>query len=249
MSGLFITFVASVVALVGVALGRSRGSGLRIPGWVGLMTWIAYATAMGYWGPNRFGSGSPPLPLLLTIPAVVLVLFMARSVYGGRLAAGLPAAAFIGLESFRVVVEIFLHQLWLDGLVPRMMTFEGANVDIIIGASAPVIAWLLATRRIGPRMALVWNGAGILTLLNVIVRSVLTTPGPTHLLTSDLANRAVTLFPYTFIPAFLAPLAMLLHVLSIRSLTRAYLTLSAPSAAAMTTASDHRLLPRLLRRT
>jgi hypothetical protein len=145
---------------------------------------------------------------------------MARSPFGGRLAAGLPASVFIGLESFRIVVELFLHQLWLDGLVPKMMTFEGANFDIVIGASAPIVAWLLATRRIAHRVALVWSVIGILMLLNVIVRSVLTTPGPTHLITSDLANRAITLFPYTFIPAFLAPLAMLLHVLSIRSLLR-----------------------------
>jgi hypothetical protein len=215
---LFIAFVAIVVALLGVTISRLRGSNLQIPALLGLLTWVAYATAMGYWGAR--GTGTPLLPVFFMVPAVCLVLFMARSSLGGRLAGGLPAAVFIALESFRIVIELFLHQLWLEGLVPKMLTFEGANFDIVIGASAPFIAWLVSTRRIGRRVAIGWNVAGILMLLNAIARSVLTTPGPTHLMTGDLANRAITQFPYTFIPAFFAPLAMLLHVLSIRSLAR-----------------------------
>ena len=232
MNMLFIAFVAILVALLAVTISRLRGSGLQTPALLGLLTWIGYATAMGYWGAGRSGSGTPPLPVLFIVPAVVLVLFMVRSSFAGRLAGGLPPSVFIGLESFRIVVELFLHQLWLEGLVPRMLTFEGANFDIVIGASAPLIAWLLSSRRIGRRVGIAWSVAGILVLLNVIVRSVLTTPGPTHLITSDLANRAVTQFPYTFIPAFLAPLAMLLHVLSIRALIRAeYVTPLSEGAA------------------
>jgi hypothetical protein len=195
------------------------------------MTWVGYATALGYWDATRLGAGTPPLPIFFIVPAVGLVAFMARSAFGGRLAGGLPAAVFISLESFRIIVELFLHQLWIDGLVPRMLTFEGANFDIVIGASAPFIAWLVSSRRISRPLAIGWNVVGIVMLLNVIVRSVLTTPGPTHVITGELANRAITMFPYTFIPAFLAPLAMLLHVLSIRSLLRAEWTTPSSSAA------------------
>ena len=232
MNMLFIAFVATVVVVLAVTISRLRGSGLQTPALLGLLTWVGYATAMGYWGARRLGSGTPPLPVFFIVPAVALVVFMARSSFGGRLAGGLPAAVFIGLESFRIVVELFLHQLWLEGLVPKMLTFEGANFDIVIGASAPIIAWLVSTR-ISRRVAIGWNVVGILMLLNVIVRSVLTTPGPTHLITSDLANRAITQFPYTFIPAFLAPLALLLHVLSIRALARDELTNPLPSATAL----------------
>lgn len=231
MNALFLVFVAFVVALVATAITRLRSSGLRNPAHFGLIMWVGYATALGYWGASRLGTGAPPLPVFFIVPAVGIVLFMARSSFGGRLAAGLPAAAFMGLESFRIVVELFLYQLWLEGLVPKMLTFEGANFDIVIGASAPFVAWLVSTRRMGRRVAIGWNVVGILMLLNVIVRSVLTTPGPTHLITSDLANRAITHFPYTFIPAFLAPLAMLLHVLSIRSRARSESTDSSSPTA------------------
>src|ERR1700757_2697996 len=31
----------------------------------------------------------------------------------------------------------FLHQLWIDGLVPKMLTFASANVDIYWSVNAP----------------------------------------------------------------------------------------------------------------
>jgi hypothetical protein len=80
------------------------------------------------------------------------------------------------------------------------------------------IDFLGATKRLAPRSAIAWNVLGIIMVANVVVRSVLTTPGPTYLINTETANQAVTRFPYTFIPGFLAPLAVLLHVLAIRGL-------------------------------
>jgi hypothetical protein len=89
---------------------------------------------------------------------------------------------------------------------------------MLIGFSAPVVAWCLSTKRLAPRIAIAWNLLGIAMLANVVVRSILTAPGPTHLPTSDILNRAFAHFPYTFIPGLLAPLGVLLHVLAIRGL-------------------------------
>jgi hypothetical protein len=38
-------------------------------------------------------------------------------------------------------VELLLHRLHLDGLAPRIVTYQGGNMDIWIGLSAPLIAW------------------------------------------------------------------------------------------------------------
>ena len=35
-----------------------------------------------------------------------------------RVALAIPLWIILGTQSFRVVVELFLHQLWLDGLIP-----------------------------------------------------------------------------------------------------------------------------------
>jgi hypothetical protein len=124
----------------------------------------------------------------------------------------------MGMESFRLVVEVFLHQLWLDGQLPKMLTYQGANFDILIGISAPIVAWLLASRRITDRMALAWNVIGIVMLANVAVRAVLTTQGPLHLILTEVPNTAIGTFPYTYIPGLMVPLALVMHVLSIRAL-------------------------------
>ena len=112
-------------------------------------------------------------------------------------------------------VELFLHQFWIDGLVPKMLTFEGANVDIYVGASAPLFAWLSTRGRLGMKFALAWNVLGLLALTNVVIRAVLTALGPFNLIHAEVPNLMMGAFPFMFIPAFFVPLAVVLHVLSI----------------------------------
>jgi hypothetical protein len=111
------------------------------------------------------------------------------------------------MQCFHIGVELFLHQLWIDGLVPKMLTFEGANVDSYIGASAPLIAWLSTRGRLGIRLALACNLLGLLALTNVVVGSVLTAPGPFNLIYAEVPNLMMGTFPFMFIPGFLVPLA------------------------------------------
>jgi hypothetical protein len=98
------------------------------------------------------------------------------------------------------------------------MTYEGGNVDIVLGLSAPVVAWLLVTGRMGRPLALGWNVLGLLALANVALRAVLTAPGPLNWLHTDVPNLAIGLFPFTYLAGFFAPLAVLLHILAIRTL-------------------------------
>ncbi|HYL93609.1 MAG TPA: hypothetical protein VEW69_10700, partial [Alphaproteobacteria bacterium] len=109
------------------------------------------------------------------------------------------------------------HQLWLEGVVPKMLTFRGANFDIYVGASSPLIAWLSTRGQLGIRLALVWNVLGLLVLGNVVVRAVLTAPGPLNLIHAEAPNLMISTFPFTFIPGFFVPLAVVLHALALRS--------------------------------
>ena len=213
---LFLGFLAACgAAVVGMAW-RSLGRGAAAAVAVGLPLWLLYAGWIGRSGVLAAVPGRPPGLLLLVGPAVLFVIVVARSRAGERAAQAIPLGVLIGAQVFRIGVELFLHQLALEGLSPRMLTFEGANVDLWIGLSAPVVAWLAARRSIGARRVLVWNGLGLLSLANVVVRSILTAPGPLGLLHTDVPNLFVSTFPYSFIPAFFVPLAVVLHVLTIR---------------------------------
>jgi hypothetical protein len=116
------------------------------------------------------------------------------------------------------------------------MTYEGGNVDIFIGLSAPVVVWMWARGLIGRRLAIVWNVLGLLALINIFARSALTSPGPLNLIHAEVPNLAIGMFPYTFIAAFFAPLAVLLHVLSIRQQMR----LPSPALPVTTTTTNLR---------
>lgn len=132
----------------------------------------------------------------------------------------IPVALLMGAESLRIIVELFLELLWQAGQLPRMLTFHGANFDILIGLSAPVFALLYARRAIDARAALIWNVLGILSLANVVVRNVLMSPA-IHVIATGVPNAAIGSFPYSFIPTLIVPLALLIHVLAIRSLSMA----------------------------
>ena len=218
MSTLFLFFVAAVVVLLATGMVRYLPRGYRTRSLVGLAAWVAYAGALGYAGVIANTALRPPGLLYLLVPIALFVMFMARSRAGQTVALSIPLWLMASAESLRLVVELFLHELWLDGQIPKMMTFQGDNFDILIGMSAPIVAWLLATRGLSDRLALAWNAIGIAMLANVVLRGALTTPGPLHLLSTEVPNAAIGTFPFTFIPGLMVPLALVLHVLSIRAL-------------------------------
>ena len=147
-----------------------------------------------------------------------MIVTLARSAPGLRLALALPVALVIGLQAFRIGVELLLHRLYIEGLVPRLMTYEGGNVDIAIGLTAPLAAWLATRGRTGRRWAMAWNVVGLVALANIALRAIGTAPGTLHFIPSEVPNLAVGQFPYTYVAGFFAPLAVALHVLAIRSL-------------------------------
>ncbi len=214
--GSVVMMAAIVVALVASYLNRRAA--FRVL--VGLSVWFIYAGLIGYSGVVRNTAMRPPGIVFLIVPVIVfLIVFIVRSSASARVALAFPLWIILGTQCFRIGVELFLHQLWIDGLVPKMLTFEGANVDIYIGASAPLIAWLSTRGRLGIRLALAWNVLGLLALSNVVIRSVLTAPGPFNLIHAEVPNLMMGTFPFMFIPGFFVPLALVLHVLALRAIS------------------------------
>jgi hypothetical protein len=217
----FLGFVALMTAVIVLLSARYRSGQFAFGVLAALCAWFIYVGVLGYLGVIANTAIFPPGIALIFVPIVVfLVLFIVRvgSSAGARVALAFPLWVLIGTQAFRVGVELFIHQLWINGLVPKMLTFAGANVDIYIGASAPVIAWLSMRGWWGQRLALFWNILGLLSLANVVTRAVLTAPGPLHLIHAEVPNRMIGTFLFMFIPGFFVPLAVVLHVLAIRSI-------------------------------
>jgi hypothetical protein len=70
-------------------------------------------------------------------------------------------------------------------------------------------------------LALVWNVLGLLDVLHTLFRAVTSAPGPQRLVFEEPANRIPAVFPFVYLPGFIVPLTILLHLLSLRQLRAA----------------------------
>ncbi len=52
------------------------------------------------------------------------------------------------------------------------------------------------------KIALAWNVVGLLALANVVIRSMLTAPGPFNVIHAEVPNLMMGTFPFMFIPGF-----------------------------------------------
>lgn len=216
---LFLGFLAFMVVVVLALTARYLPQRVWFVVLAGLSVWLLYVGLLSYLGVVGNPALRPPGIAFVVLPVFLFVLLvLIRSSAGAHVALAFPLWVLLGMESFRVGVELLLHQLWIEGLVPRLLTYEGGNIDIFVGLSAPFIAWMFTTGHLGNRLALAWNALGLLTLANVAIRSVLSAPGLLHIIHAEVPNVAMGTFPFTFIPGFFAPLAAVLHVLAIRAL-------------------------------
>jgi len=128
-STLFLGFVAATAAVVIAVIARyvDRLAAFRVL--VGLSVWFSYAGLLGYFGVLINTATRPPGIAFLVVPVFlflfIFIVVVIRSSAGARLALAFPLWIIFGLQSFRVGVELFLHQLWINGLAPKMLTFEG----------------------------------------------------------------------------------------------------------------------------
>ena len=157
--------------------------------------------------------GLPPRPMFLLAPMVAGILLLVLLRPGRMLLARGDLVALTWLHVLRVPVELVLHHGWQQGLVPRMLTFEGANFDILSGLSAPLVAWHLVRSPVLPRrLLLIWNVVCLVLLVNVVARAVLSFPSPMQVLNLDEPMRLVQHLPYIWLPAVIVPAVLLAHV-------------------------------------
>ncbi len=223
-----LAFIAIVLGMLGLVLwgaaraARRVGPGVvqavRVAG-VALIGWLALTGVLAERGFfDDFQSLPPRMLLALGLP-LLAVLALAFSPRVAALLSALPPAWPVAAQTFRVAVEIVLWQLVVAGVLPELLSFHGRNVDILVGLTAPVVAYACFVRRAWPaRVAVWWNWAGIVILLNVVVHAQLSAPSRWRLFETDPPTTVIADWPYIWLPAFLVPLAWLLHAVSLRQL-------------------------------
>lgn len=176
------------------------------------IAWATATCALAASGALDDFSLPPPIFAVFVLGAG-LVVFANRSPIGAALSA-LPLTWLVGLQSFRIFVELLLHAAVVAGVAPPQMTWTGLNFDMATGLTAPLLALALHLGMAGPRVVAVWNVAGLFPLATVVVVAVISMPTPLQVLQPD--NTWVVHAPYILLPAVLVLTAVLLHVATFR---------------------------------
>ncbi len=174
--------------------------------WLGLLSWLV-------------GSGTLQQFPFAGIPfffgAVLLAsLAVGLSPLGGRLAAGIPIAALVGFQAFRLPLELVLHAWSEQGTIPRTMTWNGQNWDIISGIVALMAMPFVHRSR---ALAVTANIIGFSLLLNVIRVAVMSSPLPIGWNVSPPLLLALHL-PYALIGPVCVSGALIGHIVLTRAL-------------------------------
>jgi hypothetical protein len=183
--------------------------------------WILGVSALAASGWLADFSGWPPRPFFVLFPALMTVVYWSFNQKTTPILERVSQRFLIGIQSFRIPVELFLWALFLSGEVPIQMTFEGQNLDIITGCLGAVLYLLWPRLSVFCQRwaALVFNGLGLFLLSNIVLTAILSMPTAMRLFMNEPANRIVTQFPFVLLPTVLVPAALFFHLLSLRKLS------------------------------
>jgi hypothetical protein len=163
----------------------------------------------------------PPRLVLIVLPPILLLITLFATSWGRSFIDGINLKYLTLLQAVRLPVEIVLYWLFLNKVMPELMTFEGRNFDIFTGITAPIVFYLyFIQKKISHKLLLAWNLVCLTILLFTITNGILSAPTPFQKFAFDQPNIAVLYFPFVWLPGVVVPLAYYSHFISIRKLIR-----------------------------
>lgn len=212
----FVVLPLTVLAILSTLLIKSSPRLLWVVGI--LVGWAILTAALAHYGILAdFTSGRPWLPglLLLELAFVVWLAFFSQS---SLYLAQIPQSYLIGLQCFRIPVELLMAELAARKLLAVEMTYYGRNFDILIGATAVLLAAWVANREESAwrNVIIGWNMMGLGLVSSVLVHGMLSVPYPFQILHLSVPTFIVASFPVVWLLTLLVPIAYLLHFVSLR---------------------------------
>lgn len=214
-----IVFILTTFAAVAIFLQAVRSAGLHtISGRILLFLlplWIVLQTVLGIGGFYQATSVSPPRLLVFgVLPALAMIIIFFA--FFGSFIERLPIRFLTIIHVVRIPVELTIFWLFIAGFMPRMMTFQSLNFDIVTGVLSLIIFFAAFRRDSGNRpMLIAFNIVGLVLLFVIVSIAAFSIPSPIQQLSFDQPNRAVLFFPYIFLPTIVVPIVLACHIASL----------------------------------
>lgn len=162
--------------------------------------------------------GRPPRAAIL-IAGITLITVLLAMTRAGSIAAQAPLALLVGIQAFRLPLELVMHRAAAEGVMPPQMSYSGLNFDIVTGASAILVAASLPfAGRLRLPLVRYWNVLGSVLLAVIITIGWLSAPTPLRMFHQEPANVWITRIPFVWLPLFLVQVALFGHLVTFRAL-------------------------------
>lgn len=212
-----ITVVMAVLCVIVYSSGNRRRALMLALGFLLLMGGSALLAMKGVL--TRFDSFPPPM-MLMFVALVGISFAVGLSPFGRTLATETSLLALIGLQTFRLPLELVMHQAANRAIMPAQLSYSGYNFDIVTGTGAVVLMVLMLLKVRIPRQVIWgWNIWGIYCLVVIMFVAVGGSP-MIRAFGDDQAdlNTWVLYFPYVWLPVVLVTMAICGHIIITRKL-------------------------------
>ncbi len=164
---------------------------------------------------------SPLVPVAFLLPIVFYLQYVSPSTTFQKLLDAFPQHWLISIQVFRLLGVIFIL-LYMQGQLPALFAIPSGVGDMVIGLSAPIVAYWFWKKKSGYReLTKSWNYVGILDLIIAIITGVfLAVQEPLKVALTATSTEIMTIYPLVLIPAYAVPLGFILHLASLRLLQR-----------------------------
>jgi hypothetical protein len=184
---------------------------------LGLTAWQVFIFAIAQTGIIKSYDFPPVFTLVYILPSFLFTgVFLFRN-RNKEWIQSIPAHWIVYFQSFRIAVETLFIFSFAPGIFNVEVTLEGYNFDMVFALTAPVIGFLVYTKKVlSNKVVVIWNYIGLLVLSSVIFLFLTSIYKPEmYGSTTPLLPLESMEYPYVLIAGFLMPVAVFLHVLSI----------------------------------
>ncbi len=186
---------------------------------IAVLLWLGFQAAIALTGFYTVTNTVPPRFGLLLLPPIIFIVVIFLTKTGRQATDTFDVKILTLLHIIRIPVEITLYYLFLHKVVPRVMTFEGRNFDILCGLTAPFVYYFGYLKHVLSRKVLLgWNIVCLMLLANIVVTAVLSAPFRFQKFGFDHPGIALFYFPFVWLPGFIVPAALFAHLVTLRQL-------------------------------
>ena len=196
-----------------------------------LAAWLVFALSSSALHLYEAAPNTPPIALGLAVvmPVVLFLLWFASSPGFRQFILSLSPRAVTLVQSVRVAGIVFLA-LGTYKILPAYFALSAGWGDIIIGATAPFAALMLANPA-HRRGFIFWQLVGIADLVNALALGTLSGVIDPH----GISTAPMAVLPMSYITTFAVPVFLILHIICIAQARRWPATVSAATGTGFRT--------------